>query len=849
MTGAPARNPPLALLAALLFATGAASLAAEVVWGRILLRSIGSTSWSFAALTAGILGGLGAGAVLGEHILRRMSVDALRAFGAAEVAGACCVLAFPSLSGLLEVLPGLVAGGAALAVVVVAALAIPWGASLPFAVAAVPALERGRALPVLYGWNALGGAAGSAAAGIAGIPLLGESGVSVVAATVGASVGVGAIALAPGSAADPRRSGPVLVSPVRPGVWIFVFLAGFTVLYWEVLWTRILALTAGATVYTFSLIAASVLLGIGAGSLLVSGSLLRRELAPLLPLVVALLFVICWSVVPSLPDLYLAAVRMSGAPPLVVGPLGAAAAVFLPNVLLGSLFPSMAARFHERLGSLYGASSAGAIAGAFLGGPAGAAFLGLGNAYAGGVLALMALSVAFGGLRLWPEFQSRQDRRLFAALPFVALPMAALVFVAPWEPLRILSGVYQWSPEDLASLPLEKAMESRRILTLESGRDVIVSVELDAAANTVYVRGNGKVEGSVPLDPTRRSLADMPTQTLLGEIPGVLLGGPERRFLLIGLGSGVTAGALERSARGGTVEVIEIEDAYRKALAHPAARKHLAAYLPRGLDGSGENFRLHIGDARRLLAADLGDRRWDAIVSQPSEPWLPGAAPLFTIEFFEMAARRLEPGGAFFQWLQIYKLDLESVRLVVRTFRRVFPRVFILRPPATGELILVGSAEALPLEKLLEPPLLEWAGLARIEVPADRLAAVLAGPGGVDRWVGLDPALEVNTDGRGELQYRVTGSLYTTREGSRSNLASLREIAGGDPVTRYLPAPLRDDGAVRRLLAARNARIGDDAEALAMLEGDLSGEAEEIREAIRRRQAGRTEGGAEEKEP
>ena len=845
----PSRNPPLAILAALLFATGAASLAAEVVWGRILLRSIGSTSWSFAALTAGILGGLGLGAFLGEQILRRRSVDALRAFGAAEVAGACCVLAFPSLSGLLEVLPGLLPGGAALAVLVVAALAVPWGASLPFAVAAMPALERGRALPVLYGWNALGGAAGSAAAGIAGIPLLGESGVSVVAAAVGAGVGLGAIALAPGGASGPRRSAAARVPRVRPTVWIFVFLSGFTVLYWEVLWTRILALTAGATVYTFSLIAASVLLGIGVGSFLARGSLLRLEIAPLLPLLVAFVFLVGWSVVPRLPDLYLAAVRASGASPLLVGPLGAAAAVFLPNVLLGGLFPFVAGRQHERVGSLYGASSAGAILGAFLGGPAGASIVGLEGGYGAGVLALVVLSLAFSFLLLFGS-ESPIDPVLtfFAAVPIVAI-LALLVFLSPWDPRRILSGVYQWSPEDLASLPLESVVESRKIIALEKGRDVIVSVEVDTAANTVYVRGNGKVEGSVPLDPTRRSLADMPTQTLLGEIPGVLLGGPERRFLLVGLGSGVTAGALERSARGGSVEVIEIEDAYRKALAHPAARKHLAPYLPRGLDGGGHAFRLHIGDARRLLAADFRDRRWHAIASQPSEPWLPGAAPLFTLEFFELAARRLEPGGAFFQWLQIYKLDIESVRLLVRTFRRVFPRVFVLRPPGTGELILIGSAEPLPLEKLLEPPLIEWAGLARIDVPADRLASLLAGPGGVDRWVGLDPTLEVNTDGRGELQYRVTGSLYTPREGARSNLASLREIASGDQVTRYLPPPLRDDISIRRLLAARNARLGDDAEALAILEGDASGEAEEIRAAIRRRQETRAEGGPEEKEP
>jgi len=595
-----------------------------------------------------------------------------------------------------------------------------------------------------------------------------------------------------------------------------------------------------------------VVLGMGLGSLVFGGRILVRHGGWFLPLLAALLLCAGYFAVPILPDAYLAGIRLGGASPIVLGALGAAAVCFLPNFILGSLFPWAVSPHAQRAGTLCALNSLGCIAGAFLGGPGSSSLAGLEDSYRAGVACLFFLA-ALGWLAGAPGGDGadcavcRLPRRS-STLGFLAaslLPVLAFVGLRagplsePWDPKRLLSGVYQWSRPDQESLSLEEAFRSREILSLVRGREVIVTVELDESEEvaTVTVRGNGKVEGSVPADPAKRSLADLPTQVLLGALPTSLIAeGPSRSALLIGLGSGVTLGALLEGAGAlHATDVIEIEPAFLEAIQSEGARKYLRPFVPEsvlaGTGGAGVRF--HFGDARRLLAVELRASRWDAIVSQPSEPWIPGAAPLFTEEFFELASRRLKPGGIFFQWLQLYKMESLGVELFLRTFRRTFPETFVLRAPRTGELILMGSFERPDWVRLLRAPQDVRYLRAGLEVPADRLAAILAGPRGIDDWVGLGIDLPLNTDGRSELQFLATRSLHSSRDLARENLSSLRRAAGRDPVTTYLPPSLKGDLAFRRLLAERNIWAGDIEEALAILEGDASKDAEALRAAAR----------------
>src|SRR5262249_40150950 len=162
----------------------------------------------------------------------------------------------------------------------------------------------------------------------------------------------------------------------------------------------------------------------------------------------------------------------------------------------GSLFPWVVSRFSGAAGSLYGVSSLGSILGAFLGGPVGAAFVSLEDSYRLGISLPVFLTCL--GTALVPSPTRRGVWRFPASFLLALLLLFPLLGgTGPvgnaWDPRRLLSGVYQWSRADLESLALEESLRSREILSLARGQEVIVSVELDRVANTVYVRGNGKV--------------------------------------------------------------------------------------------------------------------------------------------------------------------------------------------------------------------------------------------------------------------------------------------------------------------------------------------------------------------
>jgi len=893
-----------ALLCLFFFLSGAAALGVEVVWARILQRILGSTALSVATVLAGFLGGLGLGAALADRALAWLRRP-LRAYALAEMAAAVAAavgtLVLLSSQGLLR-LPAPDVWWVALVFVG----STPLGATLPLAVASLGVdVGGGRDMPAvdaevgrferrvrrLYGWNALGGCCGAAGIGLAVLPLYGEwravlCCVAMEGAVAAAAVGLarrlesieregeasgggphvhrspgeyGAVQLPAPGVADAARA-PAQVAGGGPdltlrAVAVFVFLSGFLVFYWEVLWTRLLALTIGATAYAFAVVSSSVLLGIAFGSLLVGGKWLRRHGGWLLPLLVATFLAVGYFRVPFLADAYLWGVRLWQVHPLAWGCLGAGAIAFFPNALLGGLFPWLVARRARLVGRLYALNAAGSVAGAFCGGPLAAEFLALEDAYRWGVAGLVALTVPGLWLAREPVRARGTSGGRLVAVTFVTLFAAVfvldqVVLRASWDSRRLLSGVYQWSYQDLTnpSVSLADRQAARELLAVVPGREVLVSVEAERGINTVFVRGNGKAEGSVPLDPEKASLADLPTQILLGELPLNLLHGVRRpRVLLIGLGSGVTLGAMfpaGAAAPGRTaaprpqVDVVEIEAAFYEAIRRPEARLYLEPFVPRWLLENEDSARaggceFHFGDARRLLGEKLYERRWDVMVSQPSEPWIPGATHLFTEEFFRQAATHLEKDGVFLQWLQMYKIRPTHLATLVRTFRQVFPKVYLLRPPATGELLLAGAQAALPLERLLAAPEGPHTRRTGLILPVDRLAMFLAGPRGVDSWVGLEPGLPIHRDGRSAVLFGLTHSLYSQDYLARENLRRLRRVAGSDPISRYLPAKLQADPVFLRVLAERNHYLGDFEEALAILEGDSSAAAENLRRRCR----------------
>jgi spermidine synthase len=245
--------------------------------------------------------------------------------------------------------------------------------------------------------------------------------------------------------------------------------------------------------------------------------------------------------------------------------------------------------------------------------------------------------------------------------------------------VRVLAKSRGGVPED----EKQSGPQDHQLLTYVEGRTATVSVRRDWGITSVAI--NGRTNAS--------DAEDMPTQVMLGELP--MLTAPRiERVLMVGFASGVTAGSVLQSPVT-SVECVELE---RAAVASSRYFEHVNN---RPLDDP----RLHviIDDARTFLR--VTPTTYDVIISEPSHPWVPGVANLFTREFFKLGRDHLREDGLFVQWLQTYQLSTGSLRAVLATFHEAFPHVAIFRIQGAAkgkDLLLLGSRAPVRLDRIDE---------------------------------------------------------------------------------------------------------------------------------------------------
>jgi spermidine synthase len=281
MSAAPRFLPVLLLL---FFGSGCAALIYEIVWFQLLQLVIGSSAVSLAVLLGTFMGGMCLGSLAlprlvsaARHPLR---VCALLELGIA-VSGLLVFLAMPSVGRMYTALAGHGLSGLLLRAVVCGLCLLPptmmMGATLPAVARWIETTPRGVAwLGFFYGGNTLGAVAGCLFTGFYLLRVHDSAIATLVAATL--NVGVASVAFVvawfiPAGAARPGHPASAAESPLLrqdsiPGSRVILFviaLSGLCALAAEVVWTRILSLLLGATVYTFSIILAVFLLGLGLG--------------------------------------------------------------------------------------------------------------------------------------------------------------------------------------------------------------------------------------------------------------------------------------------------------------------------------------------------------------------------------------------------------------------------------------------------------------------------------------------------------------------------------------------------------------------------------------------------------
>ena len=748
------RDRRFLLLLACFALSGLAALIYETAWTQQLALVFGTSELAVATVLAAYMAGLTAGAVIAGRWVDRARRP-IRLYALLELGIAASALAVPPALGLagrlhvallggLEVPPE--AGSLASALFYLAAsfavLFVPtalMGATLPLLARYAVRSDRelGRRVGLLYTANTAGAAGGTLLAAFVLLPGLGLGRTILVAVGVNVLVFLLAALLARGrQPATAQEATAGKLEPAAGGFWILplILVSGFVSFSWEVLWTRLLSHLLGGSIYAFGTMLATFLAGIGIGSAAAGRWAADRPRAwrgfAVAQLGVAACSYAAFALADRLPrlvdDLAASGGAFSASAPL-------AAATLLPGALfIGATFP-FAVRVLAGDAAQAGPASARVFAWNTLGAIAGAIVTGFlllpGLRFAGAAAVATAISL---GLALAASLLARPRRPALAVVAAGALAVLATALPrTPWQVLRHSPLTGQTAAGEVTFYGVGRS--ATVLLTDRGGEWRLTTDGLPEAA--IERRG---------ARPSRFALAQW-----LALLPQAVR--PEiQSMLIVGLGAGVTVEAVPPAVE--EVHVVELEPEVVHANRSKAAERRFNPL-------ADPRVSLHVNDARSALA--LSQRRYDAIVSQPSHPWTGGASHLFTREFFVLAREHLEPRGVFSQWIGLRFVDADLLRSLVATLADVFPYVEVYRPfPGGGVLFLCGReplAVAETAERALAASPRAWGRLG-VFVLEDVLAERLLDAEGSRRFAGgeteVSGAPELNTDAHNLLMTR-----------------------------------------------------------------------------------------------
>ena len=683
------RGPASAGVYLIFFLSGVAGLGYEIVWTRMFAVGLGHEMPGVLAVLAAFFAGFALGAwVLDGRVSRSRAPG--RWYAALELIiglwGFASMALIPWANDQVALLTGTAPGPLRHWLV---AFLVPFLALLPATAAmgaTLPAMDRflsrlrsqGRSLGGLYGANTLGAVAGTLGATFVLVPSWGFRATLLILAAVNLACAAALFfCLGRGEEERPPVNAALGDTPAPGRLGVTIFLTGFLGIGYEVLGVRVLSQVFENTVYSFASILSAYLLGTALGAVVYQ--VLGRDRDPrlLLSFLVQTTAAACLCGVVAISQAlalyeWLRQLLGTGFAGSVGAETGLALIVFLlPAMSMGALFSHLA-QSARRAGG------------------------GVGRALGLNTLGASLAPLAFG-VWLLPGLGTKTSLILAA--------LAYLLFVLDLRPRRLAPGaaalvlafllVKVWP----AGLTLVVGPPGGRVLAYREGTMATVSIVTDRGGNRLLMVNNRFSMGGTPHANSPRLRAHLP----------LLLHPEPRRVLFLGLGAGVTFGAAadHPRLRGEGVELV------------PEVVRLLPFF--RQVNGDLLNqprLRVLVSDARRYVRASRA--RYDVIAADLFHPWRDGAGSLYTVEHFRAIRARLAPGGLFCQWLPLYQLDEETVKIMIGTFLEAFPGARAYYQPNTRittlPLALVGNAG----ESTAYPP--DW--LARRAMDG-RLSAAL----------------------------------------------------------------------------------------------------------------------------
>ncbi|HUR94793.1 MAG TPA: hypothetical protein VMY76_09430 [Gemmatimonadales bacterium] len=709
------------LLYVLFVLSGAAGLMYEATWTRYLGLFVGHDAYAQIIVLVIFLGGMSAGAAVVSRYSERL-LQPLYGYVAVEFAVGCIGLFFHDLYlatttwAYASVFPA-IAGGWVLTAAkwsIASALILPQsillGATFPLMSAGALRLTTrrpGRTLSLLYFANSLGAAAGVL---VAGFWLLGQAGLPgalIAAAMLNLCVAVGTLYVVqrsrraasgatPAPATERRRAAAGAIAH-GPGLERLLLLTSFGTavasFIYELDWIRMLALVLGSATHSFELMLSAFISGLAFGAWWVRGRADRlKDPVRSLGLVQWTMGFLALATLPLYAKSFdWTAVLLGTFAKTDAGYSGFTLAryaiclgVMLPATFCAGMTLPLITRIlytggsgERAIGAVYAWNTMGSIVGVIVGGLVLMPLLGLKGMLVTGA----AIDMSLGALLL---ARSAGRARAPWLLPVTALGSVALAAVivggTQLDPRRLTSGVFRTG---VVGKPSDNVTRFYR-----DGRTATVSVIKSNVNGALSLGTNGKPDASLypewfracdSTSPRLPMLSDAATQTLLPLI--TLAYAPKARTAaVIGQGSGMSSHFLLGSPHLTDLTTIEIEPQMIEGsrLFYPVNR--------RAFDDPRSHYAIE--DAKSYFAS--AHRRYDLIMSEPSNPWVSGVSGLFTTEFYARVRQYLTEDGVFGQWFHVYELDDGLVLSVLAAIHQNFPAYEIYLVPH-GDLLVVAS--------------------------------------------------------------------------------------------------------------------------------------------------------------
>jgi len=833
MKGSKYLQPVLALVYGIFFLSGAAALMYEVVWVRSLSLIFGGTHLAVTTVLSVFMGGLALGGFLiGKRVDSIKSP--LRLYGLLEFGIALFAVIFIILMKIYPAIYIFLVQGKENSNLYLSFIRVVFA----FVSLIVPTTLMGGTLPVLtrfiskqpqklatrlaflYGINTLGAVAGTAATGFLLLRFYSVSTTLTVAILMNSLAGLVSILLSARITAaldQPKTDSKTAEAKAvaePPGplhvpnefenrfavrlVLVGIAVSGFCALGYEVLWTRILTLTIGTSVYGFTIMLVAFLTGIALGSktygflpkLIPSAQTDTRKQLQVFGIVQLIIGISALAVTVYIRDLPVHSIALHEF--FLRQGLGVFSArqwanlslafsyMVVPAFFMGLAFPiagKVTAAYRNRIGRAVGNVLAFNTVGAILGSAVSGYFM----IYIFGIeRSLQFLTVINIGLGLQVILSIQRIKSLgwvVAGLTAAALVVLILNPAAfrmwDWK----YFAIFRNNQPEVYNTPERKkdALENTEVLFYHEGIDsTISSIKIIGGIQAVLV--NGKVVAS-------SALSDRQCQMTLGHLPMLLHKNP-RKVLVVGLGTGMTLGATSVHPAVEELTLAEIEPNVI------GAARSFAAYNNQVLDNP--KLKIVFNDGRNFLMTTPD--RFDVITADPIHPWTQGSGYLYTAEYFKIASARLSPGGIMCQWLPIYELSVDNLKSVVKTFSKSFKYTMAWLTQTDAELI--GSNEPLIIDeaqltrRLADPAVSGDLKPVMMETATDFLSYFIMGTAGLKAFSrgGI-----INTDDNLYLEFSTPVSVG--KDVMQTNVTALAQYR--ESLLPYL-LPVKDNAALEQ---------------------------------------------------